>query len=417
MDTRNQVLHLADRAKSASRGLRTLSSSTKNAALEAMASALLDRAGEIYRANAEDVARAREKGLTGALLTRLEINEKKLHAMAEGCRVVAALPDPVGRVLNGQTLPNGLKIEQVRVPLGVVAVIFESRPNVTVDAAILALKAGNAVILRGGSEAIQTNGLLARIISEAATQNGVPEGAIGFIETTDRAASEILATLDSHIDLIVPRGGEALKKALTRVATVPVIFAAGGVCHIFVDESADLENATEIAINAKVQSPGVCNAMETLLVHRAAAERFLPQVANRLREKGVELRGDERARQIVPTMETASADDWGQEFLDLILAVKVVDSLEDAVAHIEQFGTHHSDAIVTNSAQNAERFLNEVDSAAVYANASTRFSDGFEFGLGAEVGISTQKLHARGPLGLEALTTTKYVVRGSGQVR
>lgn len=417
MTTQEYVFDLAERAKKASVALRTLSSATKNAALGAMADALIARQDEIFEANGRDVAKAKERGMTGALLSRLQLNEKKVAAMADGCRQVAALPDPVGRVLSGERRPNGLQIEQVRVPLGVVAVIFESRPNVTVDAAILALKAGNSVILRGGSEALETNALLARIISEAATQNGVPKGAIGFVETTDRAASSQLATMDGHIDLIIPRGGEGLKKALMSIATVPVIFAAGGVCHVFVDQSADLEMAANIAVNAKVSNPGVCNSLETLLVHRQVAEQFIPLASQKLRDQNVVLKGDERARSLDSSMEEATGDDWAAEYLDLTLAVRVVDSLDEAIAHIGQYGTHHSDSIITSSYANAQRFVNEVDSAAVYVNASTRFTDGFEFGLGAEVGISTQKLHSRGPMGLEALTSTKYVVRGQGQIR
>ncbi len=417
MTTADYVLDLAERAKSASVALRTLSTATKNAALNGMADDLVARQHEIFETNARDLAKAQERGLNGALLSRLKLDEKKVAAMAAGCLQVAGLPDPVGRVVSGERRPNGLQIEQVRVPLGVVAVIFESRPNVTVDAAILALKSGNSVILRGGSEALETNALLARIISEAATRSGVPDGAIGFIESSDRAASSQLATLSSHIDLIIPRGGEGLKKALMSVATVPVIFAAGGVCHVFVDASADMEMAASIALNAKVSNPGVCNALETLLVHRRIAEGFLPIASAKLREKNVILKGDERARRLVSAMDEASEDDWEAEYLDLTLAVRVVDSLDQAIEHIGRYGTHHSDAIVTNSFKNAERFVREVDSAAVYVNASTRFTDGFEFGLGAEVGISTQKLHARGPMGLESLTSTKYIVRGDGQIR
>ncbi|BCM92403.1 gamma-glutamyl phosphate reductase [Abditibacteriota bacterium] len=417
MTTQEYVFDLAERAKKASVALRTLSTATKNAALNAMADALVARQGEIFETNARDVARAEERGLTGALLSRLKLNEKKVAAMAEGCRQVATLPDPVGRVISGERRPNGLQIEQVRVPLGVVAVIFESRPNVTVDAAILALKAGNAVILRGGSEALETNALLARIISEAATQNGVPAGAIGFIETSDRAASSQLATLSSHIDLIIPRGGEGLKKALMSVATVPVIFAAGGVCHVFVDQSADLNMAANIAVNAKVSNPGVCNSLETLLVHRQIAEQFVPLVSQKLGDQHVVLKGDERARSLDSSMQEATEEDWAAEYLDLTLAVRIVDSLDEAIVHIAKYGTQHSDAIVTTSYANAQRFVYEVDSAAVYVNASTRFTDGFEFGLGAEVGISTQKLHSRGPMGLDALTSTKYIVRGDGQIR
>ena len=407
----------ASEAKCASVALRTLSSGAKNAALLAMADALLSRRDEIFAANARDVENAAQKGLSGALLDRLKLSPKKLESMADGCRQVAALPDPVNRVLWGETRPNGLKIEQIRVPLGVVAVIFESRPNVTVDAAILALKAGNSVILRGGSEAIQTNGTLAQIIREAAAQNGVPANAIQFIASADREASKILATLDDSIDLIVPRGGEGLKKALTSVATVPVIFAAGGVCHVYVDEFAEIDMAQNIVFNAKTSNPSVCNALETLLIHEKIAPQFLPVIAQKLEAHGSTLRGDERAQSLVPSLEAASEDDWGAEYLDLTLAVKIVGDLDEAVAHISRYGTAHSEAIVTQNYARAEAFLAQVDASAVYVNASTRFSDGYEFGLGAEVGISTQKLHSRGPMGLEALTSTKYVVRGNGQVR
>ena len=417
MDTATEIEGLARAAKSASRVLAQLSSATKNAALEAMASAIWNNRDRITRANLTDVEAGACKGLSSAMLSRLTLNETKIANMAQGCRDVAALPDPIGRVLDGEIRPNGMKIERVRVPLGVVAVIYESRPNVTVDAAILALKAGNAVILRGGSEAIETNRVLSEIIDEAAQKAGFPVGSIGFVQTTDRAASSILATLDGSIDLIIPRGGEALKKALMKVATVPVIFAAGGVCHIYVDEHADIEMAREIAFNAKTTGTSTCNSMETLLIHEKIAPTFLPLMAEQFLAAHVELRGDERARQIVPAMQAATADDWGAEYLDLILAVKVVEDMESAIEHISTHGTAHSEAIITRDYATAERFLNEVDAAAVYVNASTRFSDGNEFGLGAEVGISTQKLHARGPMGLEALTTTKYLIRGNGQVR
>ena len=417
METRHEIETLARAAKTASSALAALSSATKNAALEAMARAICDQRAAIFAANQVDVENGARQGLSRALLQRLTLTEAKIEAMAQGCRQVAALPDPIGRVLDGETRPNGLRIERVRVPLGVVAVIYESRPNVTVDAAILALKAGNAVILRGGSEAIETNRVLAEIIDRAAQSAGFPAGAIGFVRSTDRVASSVLATQKGLIDLIIPRGGEGLKKALTEVATVPVIFAAGGVCHVYVDESADLEMAQSIAFNAKTNGPSACNAAETLLVHRAIAPHFLPAIASQLSAAGVELRGDPGARALVPAMATAGADDWDAEYLDLTLAVKIVDDLDAALAHIARHGTAHSEAIVTRDFARAERFLNQVDAAAVYVNASTRFTDGFEFGLGAEVGISTQKLHARGPMGLEALTTTKFLVRGNGQIR
>jgi glutamate-5-semialdehyde dehydrogenase len=417
MTPQQHVEERARRAKAASVQLRTVSSATKDAALLAMAQALHARREEIFAANARDLAAGKEKGLGAALLDRLALNEKRVAEMAENCRQVAALPDPIGRVLGGWAQPNGLKIEQVRVPLGVVGVIYESRPNVTVEAAILGLKAGNAVILRGGSEAIHSNVLLSKIISDAARAAGLPEGAIEIIETTDRAATSHLVTLNEFVDLVVPRGGEALKKSLASVATVPLIFAAGGVCHIFVDESADLKQAVEIVHNAKAQRPSTCNALETLLVHRAIAEKALPAIADRLISAGVELRGDEYSREIVKEMQPASEDDWRAEYHDLTLAVRVVEDLDAAIEHIGEYGTSHSDAILTQNYSNAEDFVARVDSAAVYVNASTRFTDGFEFGLGAEVGISTQKLHARGPLGLEALTSTKYIVRGDGQIR
>lgn len=417
MTPQQQVEQAAQRAKAATAGLRTLSSAVKDAALHAMADALIARQEELFEANARDLETGREKGLSEAMLDRLKLNQSRVQQMAEGCRQVASLPDPVGRVIGGWTQPNGLKIEQVRTPLGVIGVIYESRPNVTVEAAVLCLKAGNAVVLRGGSEAIHSNVLLAQIISQAAREAGVPSGAIEIIETTDRAATNHLVTLNDYIDLVVPRGGEGLKKSLSAVATVPLIFAAGGVCHIFIDETAELEQAVEIVHNAKVQRPSTCNALETLLLHSATAAHQLPAIAQRLEASGVELRGDEASRAIVSSIKPAGEDDWYAEYGGLTLAVRVVENMNSAIAHIETYGTGHSDAILTQNFRNAEEFVNRVDSAAVYVNASTRFTDGFEFGLGAEVGISTQKLHARGPMGLEALTTTKYIVRGDGQLR
>lgn len=410
------VERLAQQAKTASIALRTLSTQTKNDALLAIADALIENQQTIFAANARDLEAGRARGLSSALLDRLKLDEKRVRAMAEGCRQIAALPDPIGQIMRGETRPNGLRLQQVRVPLGVIGIIYESRPNVTVDAAALCLKAGNAVILRGGSEAIHSNTILAQVMTTAATAAGVFEYSIQIIETTDRVATQHLVTLNGLVDLVIPRGGEALKKSLMSVATVPVIFAAGGVCHVFVDESADSVMASDIVFNGKVQRPGVCNAIETLLVHRNCAPQFLPLIAERLCEAGVELRGDASARQICD-MTAATADDWDEEYLSLTLAVRVVDSLDEAIVHIGAHGTGHSDAIVTENYANAEKFVAQVDSAAVYVNSSTRFSDGFEFGLGAEVGISTQKLHARGPMGLEALTSTKYIVRGDGQIR
>lgn len=403
-------------AKVASVQLRTLSTQIKNDALLAIADALIENQAQIFVANERDLATGRARGTSSALLDRLKLDAKRIHSMAEGCRHVAALPDPIGQILKGETRPNGLRIQQVRVPLGVIGIIYESRPNVTVDAAILCLKSGNSVILRGGSEAIHSNTILAQIMTEAAQKSGVPAGAIEIIETTERAATQHLVTLNGLVDLVIPRGGEGLKKALMSVATVPVIFAAGGVCHVYVDRDADLKMASDIVFNAKVQRPSVCNSLETLLVHREIAGEFLPQVAQRLQAAGVEMRGDENTRQIVE-MKAATEDDWHAEYLDLTLAVRVLDSLDEAVVHIGAYGTEHSEAIVTTNYAQAEKFVAQVDAAAVYVNASTRFTDGFEFGLGAEVGISTQKLHARGPMGLEALTSTKFIVRGDGQLR
>jgi glutamate-5-semialdehyde dehydrogenase len=412
-----QVEAQACRAKSASIGLRTLTTGVKNAALQAMAAALVAEQEGILQANERDVAAGQERGLSEAMVDRLRLTPSRIEAMADGCRQVAALPDPVGEVMKGWIQPNGLKIEHVRVPLGVIGIIYESRPNVTVDAAILCLKSGNAVILRGGSEAFHSNTVLCDVISRAAENAGVPAGAIQMIETTDRSATSHLATMNGLVDLIVPRGGGGLKKSLSAVATVPVIFAAGGVCHVFVDESADLKMACDIVFNAKVQRPSTCNALETLLVHRNAAAQFLPAICDRLATAGVELRGDAASRQVVPSMHEATEADWDEEYGALILSIRVVDDVDAALAHITRHGTGHSEAIVTENFRNAERFLNELDAAAVYVNASTRFTDGFEFGMGAEIGISTQKLHARGPMGLEALTSTKYIVRGQGQIR
>ena len=410
------VERLAHQAKTASIQLRTLPTQIKNNALLAIADALIENQETIFAENARDLEAGSARGLSPALLDRLKLDAKRVASMAEGCRQVAALPDPIGQVIKGETRPNGLRIQQVRVPLGVVGIIYESRPNVTVDAAVLCLKAGNAVLLRGGSEAIHSNTILTQIMTTAAQKAGVIEYSIQSVETTDRAATQHLVTLNGLVDLVIPRGGEGLKKALMSVATVPVIFAAGGVCHVFVDESADLQMASDIVFNAKVQRPSACNAIENLLVHKNIAPQFLPLVAKRLCDANVELRGDDNTRQWVE-MKAATEEDWDEEYLNLTLAVRVLDSLDDAIEHISAHGSGHSEAIVTENYANAEKFVAQVDAAALYINSSTRFTDGFEFGLGAEVGISTQKLHARGPMGLEALTSTKYITRGDGHVR
>lgn len=404
-------------AKAAAQKLAAAPAPVKNAALERMASYLIARTEEIIAANQEDIAAAQANGMSGALLDRLSLNEKRVNAMSEGLRVVAALPDPIGEVIRGWRRPNGLEIRKVRVPMGVVGVIYESRPNVTVDVAGLCLKAGNAAILRGGSEAVHSNLVLTRIMAEAAAAEGLPEHCVQLIETTDRAAAQQLMRMNGYVDVLVPRGGAALIQTVVENATVPVIETGVGNCHTYVDSSADLQMAGEIVFNAKCQRPGVCNAMETLLVHEQIASIFLPAIAKRLNDAGVELRGCPRVRKILPGIIEATEEDWYAEYLALILAVKVVSSLDEAVEHINTYGTKHSEAIVTNDFDAAKRFEQAVDAACVYVNASTRFTDGFEFGMGAEVGISNQKLHARGPMGLEEITTYKYIIEGTGQIR
>ncbi len=412
-----QILDMARRAAAAALILRGLSTACKNRVLDAMARAILDRRGEIEAANALDVKAAGASGESAALIDRLLLDTARIAAMAEGLRAVARLPDPIGRELDTTRRPNGLLIRKVRVPLGVVAVIYESRPNVTADAAGLCFKAGNAVILRGGSEAARSNEAILDAIIAGGGPAGLPEGAIQLVRTTDRAAVHELLQLDRYIDLVIPRGGESLIRAVAGQSRVPVLKHYKGVCHVYVDRAADLDMALHIAINAKCQRPGVCNAMETLLVHEAVADRFLPRAGRALAAQGVEIRGDERTCALVPQAIPATEEDWSQEYLDLILSVRVVPDLPSAIDHIERYGTRHSDVIVTADEQAAERFLRDVDSAAVYVNASSRFTDGAEFGMGAEIGISTDKLHARGPCGLEELTTYKYVIRGTGQVR
>ena len=418
MDLAAEILELGRRAKVAARELARLSTERKNAGLFAMADALGAHRDAILAANALDVDAARAAGLSGAMLDRLRLDEKRLTAMAEGVRVVAALDDPVGETLRAWTRPNGLDLRKVRVPIGVVGIIYESRPNVTSDAAVLCTKTGNAAILRGGSEALRSNLAIAEALRDGATRAGLPADSILLIARTDREAVRFLAEADRYVDMIVPRGGTALIETVVRHARMPVIKHYHGVCILYVDRAADPDMAERILLNAKCQRPGVCNAVETLLVHREAADAFLPHAAAALWGEGVEIRGDTvvcglLGERVVPATEA----DWTTEYLDLKLAVRVVGDLDEAVAHIEAHGSHHSDAIVTADEAAAERFLNEVDSATVYWNASTRFTDGGEFGFGAEIGISTDKLHARGPMALEELTTYKYVIRGTGQVR
>ncbi|WP_081360960.1 glutamate-5-semialdehyde dehydrogenase [Neomoorella thermoacetica] len=417
MNVAMEVQTKGQRAREAARILAGLGTSKKNEALLAMARALEEEQEAILAANARDMVAGKEKGLSRALLDRLLLNEKRIRDMAAGLRELAALPDPVGEVTSMWTRPNGLQIGRVRVPLGVIGIIYEARPNVTVDAAGLCLKTGNAVILRGGSEAFYSNQALTSVISRAATAAGAPEGAIQLIETTDREAVNLLLRANDYLDVLIPRGGAGLIRTVVENATVPVIETGVGNCHVYVDAEADLDMAQRIVINAKTQRPGVCNAMETLLVHEKVADSFLPSLAAALKDKGVTIRGCERTRAIIPWAEVATETDWATEYLDLILAIRVVDSLESALEHIHRYGTKHSEAIVTTNYQTAREFLARVDAAAVYVNASTRFTDGYEFGFGAEIGISTQKLHARGPMGPEQLTTFKYIIFGSGQIR
>ncbi len=399
--------------------LASAKSAAKDAALEATARLLGERVSEVLEANAADLADERAAGLTPALRDRLTLTEARVEAMAEGVRAIAALPDAVGEELESKTVAGDLALKKLRVPLGVVAVVYEARPNVTIDCAALTIKSGNAIVLRGSHYAVRTNGALAAIAREALIEAGLPEDAVVLLAGGGHEDLAELATQDELIDLLIPRGGEGLKAALKDVATVPVIYAAAGNCHVYVHSDADLEMARRIVVNAKVQRPGVCNAAETLLVDAAVASDFLPGALAELREAGVKLVGDERAMAAAGEVEVGEAAeaDWGTEFLDLKIAVGVVDSLEEAIEHVNRFGTRHSEAIVTRSEEAAERFSDEIDAAVVYTNASTRFTDGFEFGMGAEIGNSTQKLHARGPIGLRELTTYKYVVRGDGQVR
>jgi glutamate-5-semialdehyde dehydrogenase len=416
------VSEICLQARAAARPLATLDTDTKNAALHAIADALIERTDEIVEANARDMQDGRANNLSDALLDRLALDPARIAAIATGTRAIAALPDPVGEVVEGKRLPNGLDVRKLRVPFGVVAVVYEARPNVTIDAASLCLKSGNAVVLRGSSSAMHSNDVLASIAAEAATRAGVPEGAIGLVSGGGREELAELATQDGVVDLIFPRGGEGLKAALKAVATIPVIYAASGNCHVYVDATADLDDAEAIILNAKVQKPSVCNAAETLLVHADAAPAFLPRALRALQSAGVELRVDGRARalagdELAASLLDATDEDWDTEFLALVLAVGVVDSLDEAIEHINEHGSGHSEAIVTNDASAARAFERGVDAACVYVNASTRYTDGGEFGMGAEIGNSTQKLHARGPIGVRELCTFKYVIAGDGHVR
>jgi len=413
------VSEVCESAKRASHELAVASTDARNGALLRLAELLEARTEEILAANAEDLADERAEVLTPALRDRLTLDEARVASMAEGVREIARLPDPVGETLDERTLANGLELTKVRVPLGVIAVVYEARPNVTVDCAALTLKSGNSIVLRGSSYAARSNAALAAVVREAVAGAGLPEAAVELLEGGDRGDLAELATADGLVDLVIPRGGEGLKESLKSVATVPVMYAAAGNCHVYVHQDADLEMARRVAFNAKVDRPGVCNAAETLLVNAAVAEGFLPGILGDLREAGVELLGDERSRAAAGDAVVAEAtdEDWDTEYLDMRMTVGVVDSLDVAIEHVNRHGTGHSEAIVTSSRQAAREFTEGVDAAVVYVNASTRFTDGFEFGMGAEIGNSTQKLHARGPIGLRELTTFKYVVHGDGQIR
>lgn len=417
MNLHDELVAMGERAAIAARSLALLNTRQKDSILTAMAKGILESTPAILAANARDLEAGRSAGLSSAMLDRLLLNEARVNAMAQGLREVSRLPDPVGHKLRSWTRPNGLRLAKISVPIGVIAILYEARPNVTADAAGLCLKASNAVILRGGREALESNAAILEAMLAGGREAGCPENAVQLVRSTDRDAIREIVQLDGLVDLVIPRGGEGLIRTVTQHARVPVIKHYKGVCHVYVDAAADPDMALAIIENAKCQRPGVCNAIEKVLVHEKIAPSFLPRMAERLTELGVELRSDDAGRALVPTMKPATEEDWTAEYLALILAIKVVPHVKAAIAHINRYGSHHSDAIVTESARNARMFTQEVDSAVVYVNASTRFTDGGEFGMGAEIGISTDKLHARGPMGLEELTTYKYVVMGTGQVR
>ncbi len=417
MDVTEQILTIGANALAASRELTKLSTRKKNAILEAMAAELDTQRGLIQEENAKDLAAGKENGLSSAMLDRLELTDERIDGMIKGLRDVAILNDPVGNEISTWNRPNGLEIKKVRVPIGVIGIIFESRPNVTCDAAALCFKTSNAVILRGGKEAILSNLAIAKAMQAGGATKDMPEHAIQLIPTTDRAAVKVMCQMTDYLDLIIPRGGEGLIKAVTEMSHVPVIKHYKGICHTYIDATADLDMAWKISENAKCHRPGVCNAMETLLVHAAIAKTFLPKMGEIFTARGVELRGDEAVCTFIPEAKPATEADWYEEYLELILAIRVVDDVDAAIAHINQYGSGHSDAIVAQDEKTEKTFLAEVDSSSVYVNASTRFTDGAEFGMGAEIGISTDKLHARGPMGLEELTTYKFVIEGKGQIR
>jgi len=411
------ITEMGQAAKEASRILRKTERAAKDAALLMMADRLLERKEDIRKENKKDLYIAKEQGLSSAMMDRLTLDDKTLKSMADGLREVAGLPDPVGEVTGMWKRPTGLTVGRVRIPLGVIGFIYESRPNVTVDAAALCLKSGNSVILKGGSEAINSNMILDKILKESLINAGLPEKAVQVVPSTDRHAVKALLGLDQYVDIIIPRGGEGLIRYVVENSRIPVLKHYKGVCHVYVDEFADLKMASEVCFNSKVQRPGVCNAMETMLVHEKVAREFLPAMGERFRDAGVELRGCPRTLEIIPYAKAAVESDWPEEFLDLILAVKVVSNMDEALDHIEKYGSNHTEAIITKDYERSRKFLAEVDSSLVLVNASTRFNDGFQLGLGAEIGINTSKLHAFGPMGLEELTTTKFIAYGDGQLR
>ena len=413
----NYILDMGIKSKKASRELIKLGADKKNEILKKMADAILENREYIKIENEKDLVAGKERGLSSAFIDRLTLTDSRIDGMADGVRIVASLPDPVGEVLEGFVHPKGMEISKVRTPLGVIAMIYESRPNVTVDAAALCFKASNSIILRGGSDAINSNMALANVILKAGKEAGLPDGAIQLVDQTDRKYVNDLITLNSHVDVVIPRGGLGLKKAILANASVPVIETGAGLCHTYIDSISNTRMAVDIIINAKTQRPGVCNAMETLLVHKDKAPELLPELEKRLKEKNVEIRGDQEALSYIDGATLATDKDWETEYLDLCLSIKTVNSIDEAIDHINAYSTMHSEAIVTDLYENSERFLKEVDASAVYVNASTRFTDGGEFGFGGEIGISTQKLHARGPMGLRELTTFKYIIRGNGQIR
>ena len=411
------LILMGENAKKAAYDLSILSTKTKNNALALMAKELLDSKEEIIRANKIDMQEAKNKNVSETLLDRLYLNDKRVEDMATGLLEIVKLPDPVGEIISMWKRPNNLQIGQKRVPIGVIGIIYESRPNVTCDAAGLCLKSGNATILRGGSDAINSNKAIVKALRNGIEKSGLPKDAIQLVSDTDREVAQKMMILNEYIDVLIPRGGENLIKSVVKNATIPVIETGTGNCHIYVDESADFNMTIDIVLNAKTQRPGVCNAAEKLLIHENISKEFLPKVVKALREKNVEIRGDEKSKEVVDDIILAKDEEWDKEYLDYIIAVKIVENVDEAIKHINNHGTKHSEAIITESYKNSQKFLERVDAAAVYVNASTRFTDGSEFGFGAEIGISTQKLHARGPMGLKELTSTKYIIYGNGQIR